>query len=234
MISPVSTITPHPIQFGSTTLTLDPSGVVWWQAQRTLLVADLHLDKGASFARRGILLPPYDTRATLERLDSVLDRLRPDRVIALGDSFHDAAASSLLDPADRVRLNALVARQDWVWVTGNHDPNAEGVAELNLDGIALRHEAVAGASFEISGHYHPKARLSVHGRMVARPCFMASTARLILPAFGAYTGGLDVTDPVYEPLFPEGFIAYLTGSTRLTRVPSVLLARPRVAEPVLL
>jgi len=227
-------ITPHLIQFGSTDLTLDPSGVVWWPAWRTLLVADLHLDKGASFARRGVLLPPYDTRATLERLGSVLDRLHPARVIALGDSFHDAAASALLDLADRVRLDALVARQDWVWVTGNHDPNAEGVAELVVDGIALRHEAALGASCEISGHYHPKARLSVHGRMVTRPCFMASDTRLILPAFGAYTGGLDVADPTYEPLFPEGFTAYLTGSTRLTRVPSLLLTRPRVAEPVLL
>src|SRR5579859_5860594 len=161
-----------PIRLGPATLVPDPSGALWWPEQATLIVADLHLEKGSSFARKGTLLPPYDTAATLNRLYTVAERYQPARIVALGDSFHDREAAERLDPADQQRLMALVDGCDWLWIAGNHDPApgpalggtvlAEGSA---LAGLVLRHEAeLEPAGPELSGHYHPKATISVHGR----------------------------------------------------------------------
>jgi DNA ligase-associated metallophosphoesterase len=215
------------IRLGSARFLADPSGAMWWPDRAALIVADLHLEKGSSFARRGVLLPPYDTRATLERLAAVIDKHRPALVVALGDSFHDSEAADRLDPSDQALLADLVARQDWLWIAGNHDPRPGpalgGRVALDaseLGEITLRHEAAPVTSAELSGHFHPKATLSVHGRRLTRRCFVADARRVILPAFGAYAGGLDVGDPVMRRLFPDGFTAYLIGTNRTLPVPS--------------
>jgi uncharacterized protein len=220
-----------PIRLGPAVLVTDPSGALWWPEQATLFVADLHLEKGSSFARRGTLLPPYDTAATLARLTTLAERFQPARIVALGDSFHDAQAAERLDPADQQRLAALVDKTDWIWIAGNHDP-APGpalggtvLAEGSLlAGLVLRHEAAFDPEGpELSGHYHPKAGISVHGRRVNCRCFMADARRIILPAFGTYAGGLSVRDPALRRLFPDGFTAYLAGTKRVSAIPSSLL-----------
>jgi uncharacterized protein len=228
----MNAIPPAPsIRLGPARLIPDPSGALWWPDQATLIVADLHLEKGSSFARRGTLLPPYDTAATLTRLAVLADHFRPARIVALGDSFHDREAADRLDPADQQRLAALVGGCDWIWIAGNHDPApgpalggtilAEG---STLAGLVLRHEAEAEPPEpELSGHYHPKASLSVHGRRVTCRCFMADERRIILPAFGAYAGGLSVRDPALRRLFPSGFTAYLAGTRRVSAIPSIHL-----------
>lgn len=217
------------IRLGLAEFEPDPSGALWWEETATLMVADLHLEKGSSFARRGVLLPPYDTRATLERLAAVIERRRPARVVALGDSFHDAEGAARLDAADRAALDDLTSRVDWLWIAGNHDPGATQAESAVFDGIALRHAASGGGGPEISGHYHPKATIRIHGRTVTCRCFVSDGRRLILPAFGAYAGGLDVRDPAIAGWFPAGFTAHLAGTRRITAVPSALLGVPAQA-----
>jgi DNA ligase-associated metallophosphoesterase len=223
-----------PIRLGTARLLPDPSGALWWPEQATLFVADLHLEKGSSFARNGTLLPPYDTAATLSRLAAAAERFRPQRVVALGDSFHDAEAADRLDPADDRALRTLVRSCDWIWIAGNHDPApgpelggtvfAEG---SDLAGLILRHEAeFESAGPELSGHFHPKAGISVHGRRLTCRCFVADARRIVLPAFGAYAGGLNVGDPALRRLFPNGFTAYLTGTRRVTAIASTHLVGP--------
>ena len=220
----------------------DPSGALWWPEQATLIVADLHLEKGSSFARRGSLLPPYDTGTTLARLAGLVRQFRPVRIVALGDSFHDGEAAERLDPGDRGSLAALVESCEWIWIAGNHDPDpgpglggtilAEGSI---LAGLTLRHEAAsAPAGPELSGHYHPKASVSVHGRRVTCRCFMADSQRIVLPAFGAYAGGLSVRDRAFRRLFPIGFTAYLIGTRRVSAFPSALLLGDSGADEPLL
>jgi uncharacterized protein len=218
---------PIALSLAGTILIADPSGALWRPDTRTLIVADLHFEKGAAFARRGALLPPYDTRATLAALAAVIQRFDPVCVVALGDSFHDLQGADHLCRDDAAGLATLVARQDWIWVAGNHDP-APGPAlggrvvadALTLGALTLRHEAQRDcAPGELSGHFHPKAGISIHGRWLSCRCFVADDIRVILPAFGAYTGGLDVRDPAISDLFPRGFDAYLAGKIRLTMVP---------------
>jgi DNA ligase-associated metallophosphoesterase len=231
---------PISLRLAGTILVADPSGALWWPETRTLIVADLHFEKGAAFARRGALLPPYDTAATLAMLAAVIERLEPVAVVALGDSFHDRAGADHISAADAATLAALVARQDWTWVAGNHDPapgpNLGGrvVADaMALGPLTLRHEAARKTvPGELSGHFHPKAGISVHGRRLTCRCFVADETRVILPAFGAYTGGLDVRDPAISGLFPRGFDAYLAGKTRLTMVPFPKMAAPQENLPL--
>jgi hypothetical protein len=199
----------------------DPSGALLWPAAEAIVVADLHLEKGSSYPG----LPPYDTAATLARLAEVLGRHRPRRVVCLGDSFHDGGAATRLDRADRDVLAALVAAHDWLWVAGNHDPTPPAlggrvVSEIAIGSLYFRHEAdVAAEPGEISGHYHPKASWRAHGRSVHGRCFVADRRRLILPAFGAYAGGLDVRDPAIARLFPDGCDVHLIARGRITRLP---------------
>ena len=225
--SPTPAVKPIALTLAGTTLIADPSGAIWWPDTRTLIVADLHFEKGAAFARRGALLPPYDTRATLAALGTLIQQTDPACVVALGDSFHDVQGADHLRADDAAALAALVARQEWIWVAGNHDP-APGPAlggrvvidALPLGPLTLRHEALPGAAAgELSGHFHPKASISVHGRHLTCRCFVVDETRVILPAFGAYAGGLDVRAPAISDLFPRGFDAYLAGKTRLTMVP---------------
>ncbi|MFT3973508.1 MAG: ligase-associated DNA damage response endonuclease PdeM [Amaricoccus sp.] len=213
------------------------SGALFWPAERLLCVADLHLGKSERLARRGgTLLPPYETRATLDRLAAEIDRLAPARVICLGDSFDDTAAVDAL--AKRDRLAALTAGRDWIWIAGNHDPEApglpgRGLAEAVVGPLTFRHAACATVapgenSGEVSGHYHPKLRLALGGRAVSRPCFLHDDARLILPAFGAYTGGLAADSPALARLLGDGAHAILTGEPCVTLPLAPVVARRAV------
>ena len=214
-----------PVTLARRRLTLTAAGALWWPARRALVFADLHLGKGEAIARRGSFLPPYDTIDTLSRLAAEIERRDPAHVICLGDSLHEPGSAPRLDRACRELVAALMHVRRWTWVHGNHDADAaaalggEALAELALDGIAFRHAATDAPPGEISGHYHPKARVRGYGRSVARPCFVEDGRRLILPAFGAFTGGLDVADPAIAGLFPAGFTAHLTGKTGLFSLP---------------
>jgi len=199
----------------------DFSGALFWEEQRLLVVSDLHLEKGSSFAARGVLLPPYDTVATLSRLAAVIARHDPSQVIALGDSFHDRCAHERLSEADRETLSALQARRNWIWIAGNHDPalpaDLGGVVatEVAIGPIVFRHEPT-GASGEIAGHLHPKARVPTRGRSIERRCFASDGERAVMPAFGAFTGGLSIRDAAFARIFGSpGFMAHVLGDNRV-------------------
>lgn len=182
-----------------------------------LCVSDLHLGKSERHARRGgSALPPYETRDTLIRLAELVSDLQPDTVVCLGDSFDDDAASRVLPDAEQSQLAALIHNRRWIWITGNHDPapadlGGEQMAELHLAPLTFRHIADPAAQGEVSGHYHPKARV----RSTSRPCFLLDHSRLILPAFGTYTGGLRSTDPALTSLMAADALAILTGAQAL-------------------
>lgn len=188
-------------EFGGQNFELAGEAALYWPDQRTLLVSDLHLEKASAFAAGGQMLPPYDSLSTLNDVAALVAQYRPVRVVSLGDNFHDDGGERRLPPDAAYLLKHLVAATDWVWITGNHDRNLEAVwggtsvGELALSGVILRHEAQRGEiSPEISGHFHPKFRQPLRGRMVARRCFVRSPRKLIMPAFGAFTGGLDPQD----------------------------------------
>lgn len=210
----------------------DPSGALYWPAERTLVVADLHLEKGSAHAARGWLVPPYDTRDTLARLAAAIDTYRPDCVIALGDSLHDRGAAERIAGDDLATLAALAAGRTWIWITGNHDPDiAPSLGgrvhhELHRRGIQLRHEpSPEPASGEIAGHLHPSARLVAQGVGVRRPCFVGDGRRALIPAFGAFTGGLNVRDPAVMSLFEVSSLAvHMLGRDAVYRVPLDQLA----------
>ena len=202
-------------------LVADLSGALFWEEQGLIVVADLHLEKGSSLASRGVLLPPYDTAATLNRLASVIARHEPRMVIALGDSFHDRKAHGRLSDSERHAIAALQARRDFIWISGNHDPalpRAIGgvvACEVAIGPIVFRHEPT-GAVGEIAGHLHPKARVAARGRSVERRCFACDGARAVMPAFGAYTGGLSIRHEAFARIFPAmGFMAHLLGDRRV-------------------
>ncbi|MHC6158048.1 ligase-associated DNA damage response endonuclease PdeM [Bradyrhizobium elkanii] len=199
----------------------DFSGALFWEAQSLLVVSDLHLEKGSSFASRGVLLPPYDTVATLSRLAAVIARHDPRQVIALGDSFHDRDAHARLSEPDREALAALQLRRNWIWISGNHDPalpsDLGGVVatEVAIGPIAFRHEPT-GAAGEIAGHLHPKARVPTRGRSIERRCFASDGERAVMPAFGAYTGGLSIRAAAFTRIFGSpGFMAHVLGDNRV-------------------
>ncbi|MEH3100306.1 ligase-associated DNA damage response endonuclease PdeM [Sphingomonas adhaesiva] len=179
-----------------------PQGALFWPARRALLVADLHLEKASWFARGGQMLPPYDSIATLGELSALVTATGAQEVWCLGDSFHDVAGCDRLPAQARALLTALTGATRWTWIAGNHDRayvdrcGGAVVDEAAVDGLILRHEAQRGeARPELSGHFHPKLRVRVRGKMIARRCFVATATKLIFPAFGALTGGLDVTHP---------------------------------------
>jgi DNA ligase-associated metallophosphoesterase len=199
---------------------LDPSGAAYLPQHRALIFADLHFEKGSSYARTGQFLPPYDSAATIARMAAAAVRHRPAVIVALGDSFHDPAAAERLGPAERAALDAMP--RDFVWIAGNHDPDppawARGqVAEtLTLGGLTLRHEPEALCRpGEVAGHLHPCATVAKWGRSVRRRCFASDGHRLILPSFGAYTGGLDIQETPIRALFGDRFHAYMLGHERV-------------------
>ena len=215
-------MTAAPIHLCGERLMLDPMGAVFWPALRLLAVSDLHLEKGSSFARRGMLLPPWDTHVTLDRLTLLLRRWSPETVVALGDSFHDASGSGRLPETEQKRVNAMTKAHRFIWVQGNHDPSppeglgGEWVENFVNGPITFRHEAIAGSQAgEVVGHHHPKATVPARTGNVSRSCFVFGGNRLMMPAFGAYTGGLDVRDPAIHRLFPRGGRVFLLGSERL-------------------
>ncbi len=231
-------MSPAPFHLAGERLMLDPSGALFWPARRLLAVADLHLEKGSHFAARGgRFVPPYDTRETLSRLAPVLRRYRPARVVALGDSFHDAEGHARLAPADAALARRLLDGTDVVWVLGNHDPVApdglpgQAVAEWQEGPIAFRHIGGGATTPEVSGHFHPRATAPTRCGGVTRPCFVTDARRVLLPAFGAYTGGLDASDPAIAALFPRGARLFLLGRERLYSLPAPPAAarRPAVA-----
>lgn len=182
-----------------------PSGGLYWHARETLLVADLHFEKMASFARKGQMLPPYDTGLTLARLEGDLRRTRARQLVSLGDSFHRPDASSLLTNSDRMRLDAITKMVDCTWLSGNHDPVPHAIGgtclpALELDGLTLAHEPQKGAKGLISGHLHPAARLLINGRTTRKPCFVHDDRLMILPAYGASTGAINILSPAFSGL----------------------------------
>jgi len=207
--------------FHGAALLADASGALVWPDQETLIVADLHLEKGSAFAVNGSPLPPYDSLETLRRLATVIRRHRPRRVICLGDSFHDTDAAGRLADDDAEALRRLTAAHDWIWITGNHDPappaglGGISTAEFHGGNLLFRHEAKRRAEGEISGHYHPKASITVRNRRVGGRCFVTDGKRLILPAFGAYAGGLDVHDPAIERLLGREYTVFILGQARV-------------------
>jgi DNA ligase-associated metallophosphoesterase len=211
------------LELAGAAATLDPAGALWLAASRTLIVADLHLEKASSFARFGMFLPPYDSGATLDLLGRLIARRNPRRVICLGDSFHDRGGFSRLAQRDRERLADLQRGREWVWLAGNHDrefldaPGETVVASLTLDGLVFRHEPAAGAApGEVAGHLHPAARICGRAGSLRCRAFATDSFRLVLPAFGVLAGGLNVLDRAFAPLFAAGALrAVLIGGGRL-------------------
>ncbi len=208
-----------------------PSGALWWGAESTLVVADLHFSKSMRAVRRsGAMLPPYETQDTLARLARDMTGTRPGRVICLGDSFDDAAGCAELDARDADTLERLQDGCSWLWIEGNHDrsaspPGGTAAIEFFRRPLTFRHIAEPETAGELSGHYHPKARLSARGKSIARPCFIYDHARVVLPAYGTYTGGLAWTAPPLRRLFPGPACAVLTG-TRAVALPVPDAAAP--------
>jgi len=222
-----------PVSFAHQEMLLTEGRALYWPSEQALLVADLHLEKGSYYAQRGQMLPPYDSRATLERIADAVKQTGARRVITLGDNFHDEAGTHRLDPYALGMLEALTRSLDWVWITGNHDEQmhrsfgGQVEDELELGGIVMRHIAQSGETRpELSGHFHPKMRVNIRNRHIARPCAVKSSQvdagdRMILPAFGAYTGGMDAADPaILAALSPaERIDAVLPAKGKLLHFP---------------
>ena len=213
---------PTTLHLNGADLLADLSGALAWPSHRLLAVADLHLEKGSAFASRGRLLPPYDTAATLVRLEAVIKSHRPETIVCLGDSFHDIRAAGRLGRTDAARLKRMTEAADWIWIAGNHDPappadlGGRALSELCLGPLVFRHIAESGpVAGEVSGHFHPKAGFHWRGRHVGGRCFIGDARRLILPAFGAYAGGLDVRDPAIAGLFGRAARVHILGRMKL-------------------
>jgi DNA ligase-associated metallophosphoesterase len=207
------------------TLLLDALGAAFWPAESTLIVSDLHFEKGSSFARRGQMLPPYDTLTTLARIADLFARHKPARIIALGDSFHDGEGPDRLPAPAREALAGFIARSEWIWIEGNHDPDVPAwlggktASEIAIGGLVFRHEPLAmGGAGEVAGHLHPCATVTRRGHSLRRRCFVSDGMRLVMPAFGAYTGGLNVRDAAFAALFGTSYLAYALGGRRVYAV----------------
>ena len=216
-LSEEHTMNRHEFSLAGAVLEARASGALYWPAVKMLIVSDLHLGKSERIARRtGAMFPPYETRDTLSRLETDISQTEAKTVLCLGDSFDDLAAAESLDEEERLWLARLQAGRRWIWIEGNHDPGpvdfgGTHLAELTEGPITFRHIAEEGASGEVSGHYHPKARLQARGRVITRACFLYDDARVILPAYGTYTGGLRSDDIALNSLMRPGACAVLTG-----------------------
>lgn len=215
-----------PFSFAGETFVPSTDGALYWPAQKALLVADLHLEKASWFAKGGQLLPPYDSRATLSALAAEIVRSGAERLYCLGDSFHDSTGCERLPEDSRALLTSLTGAVDWTWIVGNHDPGFADTCggkigeEAEVGGIVLRHEAARGETRpEISGHFHPKMRVNLKGRSISRRCYLASGTKLVLPAFGAFTGGLDVRHPEIRRAVGTDALALVPVADRLLRFP---------------
>ncbi len=206
-------------------LVLDSAGALFWPAASVLAVADLHLEKGTAAAARGQLVPPWDSGLTLARLARLCAHWRPRVLVAVGDSFHDGGGPARLAAADRQAIEDIARDRRIVWVSGNHDPAPPAglpglaVEEWCEGALVFRHQARDAEAGEISGHFHPKARVATRAGQVVRPCFVSGTSKIVLPAFGAYAGGLDVRSAAFAALFPQGGSVHLLGEARLYTFP---------------
>ena len=223
---PIRAAGPDHVEVAGEILLADASGALFCPARRMLIVADLHLEKGSAFAERRVFLPPYDSAVTLARLAGAIARHAPRVVVALGDSFHDGRAGERMSASDREGLRALQAGRDWIWIAGNHDPappaglGGQALPELRDGALVLRHEPLAGPSpGEIAGHLHPAARVWSPSGTTRRRCFVGDGTRLVMPAFGAYAGGLNFRDAAFAPLFgARAVVAHVLGRDRVFRV----------------
>ena len=218
-------------QVAGVAVLLRPSGALWIEAAGMLIAADLHLEKGSAYAARGQLLPPYDTGDTLRRLAAEVEALRPRTVVLLGDTLHDGRAEARMAAQDEQRLGALATSRTLLWIVGNHDADGprrlpgEVADELSVDGLILRHEPQGGPQAgEAAGHLHPCARVVARGKGVRRRCFVTDGQRVILPAFGAYAGGLNVRDVAFKGLFARQPVVVALGSNRAHAVPWTAVA----------
>lgn len=208
------------LHLAGTVVTPLSKGALWWACERLLVVSDLHLEKGSSYAARGQMLPPYDTETTLSQVEALCREFRPDTVISLGDSFHDRGAEIRLSEEATSRIQALTGAHDWVWVEGNHDPDppkhlgGRAAKTLRNGPLVFRHEP-EGEHGEVAGHLHPAAKVRGRGRSVRRRCFVTDGERLVMPALGAFTGGLNVRDRAFAELFPGGLMAFALGAGRV-------------------
>jgi uncharacterized protein len=217
------------IRLGDLDLLPDLAGALYIPEFDALLVADLHLEKASSLARRGVHLPPYDTRATLELLSFSLAAARPRRLILLGDSFHDDEAHQRIDPTDIAELARLTRGAEVIWLAGNHDPTPPKMLgghyadEIVLGPITLRHMpgVLSGDEMEIAGHLHPSASLAQRGRSLRRKCFVGHERRLVMPAYGSFTGSLSVSAAPFQAIFPDGYFnVWMIGGKAIHRFPS--------------
>tara|TARA_E500000305_G_scaffold42482_2_gene32927 strand:+ start:4595 stop:5311 length:717 start_codon:yes stop_codon:yes gene_type:complete len=222
-----SVMTSEPLILNGVSLLADLSGALFWPDRSLLVVSDLHLEKGSSFAAKGIPLPPYDTAITLNRLEAVCDQYRPQSVICLGDNFHDTDGPDRMGETDRAALKHLAMAHEWIWITGNHDPElpddlpGRKAIEETVGALTFRHEASRDVvSGEISGHYHPSARVRTRQRSLTGRCFAFNGDRLIMPAFGALTGGLSVHDAAIRAVLGQQFDILFLGPKRIYRFPN--------------
>jgi DNA ligase-associated metallophosphoesterase len=212
-------MTTYPFSLSGARLEALPSGGLWWPDRRILVVSDLHLGKAERHARKGgPMLPPYETRDTLFRLEADITRTNAQTIICLGDSFDDNMSEQNLPDDEKLWIVRLQAGRKWIWITGNHDPGplelgGSHLSELPLPPLVFRHETNTHSSGEISGHFHPKAQLSVQGRGVSRPCFLIDMNRVIMPAYGTFTGGLGSHLPPLSTLMRPDALAVLTGKS---------------------
>jgi hypothetical protein len=220
---PAATITQ--VVLGGVEVQFDLSGALWVPAHKLLVFSDLHFEKGTSYGRKGVFLPPYDTRATLKAVNEVMARYQPETVISLGDAFHDLEAETRMDEEDARTLELMTSKVDWMWVLGNHDPRpparfkGTSCEEIDMAGLFFSHEPCAQSRWQVVGHMHPAAKVRAQGRSVRRRCFMTDGERLIMPSFGAYTGGLNILDRAYQPFFPNGFSVFMLGRDQVWQVP---------------
>lgn len=219
----------HLIKLGGLEFVPDLSGALYATEFRTLLVADLHLEKGSSLARRGVHLPPYDTRETLRHLEAVIAACSPAQLIFLGDSFHDVDAHERIPNDDIAKLRDITTRVTTIWISGNHDPvvpvtiGGQLASEVSLGGVTLRHEprALGEGQYEIAGHLHPAASIDHRGHRIRCKCFIADERRIVMPAFGSFTGALGISAPPFAALFaPDAFHVWMLGGTAVHRFPA--------------
>jgi uncharacterized protein len=222
-----SAMTSEPLILNGVSLVADLSGALYWPDRSLLVVSDLHLEKGSSFAARGVHLPPYDTADTLNRLAKICSHYRPQSVICLGDNFHDTGGPDRMGNTDRDALEHLISAHDWLWITGNHDPElpddlpGRSMTEETIGALTFRHEASRSpAHGEISGHYHPSARVRTRQRNLSGRCFAHNGDRLIMPAFGSLTGGLTVRDAAIRAVLGANFDVHFLGPKRIYRFPT--------------
>jgi uncharacterized protein len=205
------------------------TGALWLPSERTLLISDLHLEKASAYAMRGVFLPPYDTATTLAAVRQAVQEFEPHHVIAMGDSFHDRHGAARLGAADIEALAALQSGRHWLWLTGNHDPEAAGLLpgdvadQVVMAGVRLVHEPSARDGCEIAGHLHPVARLRLRGKSLRRRCFIGDGTRLVMPAMGALAGGLNVRDAAFKGLFPRGADVTMLGDGRTFNISRTFL-----------